>query len=657
MRHPRRAARLLVAGALIISVGTASLQPAAAHGAASTGLRSTARRHAVIRHKRTQPVFSYKNATRETVYVQSSIDGDGDGRLDLLATDIIRPKPSGNGMKVPVIYEMSPYYTSLGRGNESETKNPEDGDFVPDKFPLFYDNYFVPRGYAFIAQDMRGTRNSEGCMVLGGHEEVLDAVATINWLNGKGKAFTGDGKPVRATWSSGKVGMIGKSYDASITNGAASTGVPGLKTIVPISGISRWYDYHLNNGVQYENAYVTPADFVFITDETPASDQARKEQWVESTFTKNSTCQAIGTQVIADAGDPRADYTPFWDDRDYLKDAGNVRASVLLSHGLNDFNVKPNQYWQWWRALSRYGVKRKIWLSQTGHVDPFDYRRVHWVHTLHQWFDRWLYGVHNGVMAQPMADVERTPHHWVTYKTWPAAGARMTPLYFGPQRKKVPGTLASRRSTTTRRAAAQSYGDADGGDTEQAMTTNEFQAETFRLLYLSPKIKHRFRISGTSRVSIKAAVDKPDTNFTALLVDYGMDRRVDHDSAGEGVRTLQTQSCWGKSTKADDACYFNVQQVMHKNPIEIVSRGWLDARHHTTLRANTPLTPGQIYRFKWDIFSEDYIFKPGHRLGIVIAGSDSDWTIPDPSQANVTVYLRSSKVMLPVVGGKKVLGF
>src|SRR5687767_3704620 len=64
----------------------------------------------------TQPVFSYKDAIRETVYVQSSIDGDEDTEPDLIATDIIRPKESNGSLKVPVIYEQSPYYQSLGRG-------------------------------------------------------------------------------------------------------------------------------------------------------------------------------------------------------------------------------------------------------------------------------------------------------------------------------------------------------------------------------------------------------------------------------------------------------------------------------------------------------------------------------------------------------------
>ena len=37
--------------------------------------------------------------------------------------------------------------------------------------------------------------------------------------------------------------MIGKSYDGTLANGVAATGVDGLTTIVPISAISDWYDY------------------------------------------------------------------------------------------------------------------------------------------------------------------------------------------------------------------------------------------------------------------------------------------------------------------------------------------------------------------------------------------------------------------------------
>jgi X-Pro dipeptidyl-peptidase len=595
----------------------------------------------------TQPVFSYADAIRETVYVQSTIDADLDGDLDLLATDIVRPKETDAGLEVPVIYEMSPYYQATGRGNESEVKTEEDGDFTPGFFPLFYDNYFVPRGYAVVLQDMRGTRNSEGCMVLGGHEEVVDAEATINWLNGKGKAFDAAGKEITAPWSTGKVGMIGKSYDASIANGAATTGVKGLETIVPIAGISRWYDYHLNNGVQYVNAYTTPALFSFDIDQTPGDDEERGQEWVEATATKNSTCQAVGAQVVAQAADPRADYNAFWDDRDYLKDAKKVQASVFLVHGLNDFNVKPNQFTQWWDALAKAGVPRKIWLSQEGHVDPFDFRRDEWVNSLHRWFDFWLQDVDNGIMDEPMVDLERSPERWVHYPNWPDPRARDVRVFLSAEDGTRPGTLSL---TAAPADATQTYAD-DLDQGEATMVENPDTVSPNRLIYVSQKLKRSVRISGTIRVDLSASVDRADTNFTALLVDYGRAERVDHDGQGEGVQTTPDETCVGESTEADNACYFTTRRMAHANPVEIVSRGWLDARHHESLREATPLTPGEVYDFSWDIFGEDYVFARGHRFAIVIAGSDGDWTVPDTESANVTVVLHDSSASIPVVGG------
>ena len=64
------------------------------------------------------------------------------------------------------------------------------------------------------------------------------------------------------------------------------------------------------------------------------------------------------------------------------------------------------------------------------------------------------------------------------------------------------------------------------------------------------------------------------------------------------------------------------------------------------------MDPGKRYRFKWEIFGEDYVFKKGHRIGIVIAGSDPDWTVPDGQEATVTVQLKKSRVSIPIVGGK-----
>lgn len=640
-----------------ISVLSATLLTLAVLGAGGGMAAGRAAPHVVLRGGLTQPVFSYKHAIRETVYVQSPVDGDRDGRKDLLATDIVRPRASDEGMRVPTIYEMSPYYQTLGRGNESETKQPEDGDWVPQFTPLFYDNYFVPRGYAFIAQDMPGTRNSEGCMVLGGRQELIAARATISWLRGGGAAYSYKGgfHRVYATWSAGRVGMIGKSYDGSIANGAASFGIPGLRTIVPIAGISRWYDYHLDNGVQYPNAYSTPELFVFLIDQQPADDEERGAEWVQATFGENGPCTQRALAISAKAGDPQANYTQFWKRRDYLKDVRKVHASVFVVHGLNDQNVMPNHFVQWWSALARRGVPRKIWLAQTGHVDPFDFRRPAWVPTLHRWFDRWLYGIRNGIMQQPRATIERSPQRWVDYSNWPSPRAKRVALALKPPGKRSPGRLGFRLAART---AKRSFSD-DPNQTESDMASDPGSSKDHRLLFLTGKLLRKVRISGRMRVVLRASADRADTNLTALLVDYppGKEqiRRVAYDNGSEGVTTLDKESCWGRSTAQDDGCYHKVAQVMRRVPFEVVTRGWLDARHHMTLRRNTPLVPGKTYSFHWRPMGDDYIFPRGHRIGLVIAASDASFTIPDQNGATITVTMRGSRLVLPVVGGRAAL--
>jgi X-Pro dipeptidyl-peptidase len=43
--------------------------------------------------------------------------------------------------------------------------------------------------------------------------------------------------------------MVGSSYEGTLANQVATTGVEGLRTIIPISAISSWYDYYRANGL------------------------------------------------------------------------------------------------------------------------------------------------------------------------------------------------------------------------------------------------------------------------------------------------------------------------------------------------------------------------------------------------------------------------
>ena len=337
----------------------------------------------------TQPVFGYADAIRERVWIDSPYDSDRNGVLDKIAIDIKRPKATNEGLKAPVIMDPSPYYSTLGRGNEAQLKRDFDGDGLLDLWPLFYDNYFVPRGYAVMLMDMIGTNNSTGCPTIHDVPDNLSAKVVIDWLNGRARGFDTDGTEVFATWHNGKTGLIGKSYDGTLANAVAATGVDGLTTIVPISAIQSYYDYTRTNGViQRGNNYL-------VTLANAITDQADL-----------AACAPVRAELAANDGDEHGDYTDFWHVRDYLPDVDKVRASVFVMHGIQDENVRADHFSKWWYALEERDVPRKLWILRQGHVDPFDFRREQWVKTIHRWFDYWLYGVQNGIMREPAVDVE-----------------------------------------------------------------------------------------------------------------------------------------------------------------------------------------------------------------------------------------------------------
>ena len=122
--------------------------------------------------------------------------------MDFVTADIIRPKEAGPGVKVPAIIDPSPYYTTVCRGNESQCMADWDGDGVNDRWPLFYDNYFVPRGYAYVLGQMLGTGyTTEGCPNHGGPEDIAGEKSIVDWLNGRAPRLQGAGCDVASRWS------------------------------------------------------------------------------------------------------------------------------------------------------------------------------------------------------------------------------------------------------------------------------------------------------------------------------------------------------------------------------------------------------------------------------------------------------------------------
>ncbi len=612
---------LTVVAVLVAALMAAFTSPAVAHSAPAA---PTTRSAAVG----TQPVDSYANAIRESVWVNTGLDGDGDGQPDRVAADIIRPsEPAAAGQQVPVIMDASPYYSCCGRGNENQVKT-YDSQGNPVGFPLYYDNYFVPRGYAVVLVDLAGTDRSDGCVDIGGPSDVTSAKAVIDWLNGRATGYSArtGGSPVAASWANGSVGMIGKSWDGTIANGVAATGVEGLKTIVPISAISSWYDYFFAQGAAL---YDSGPDALASDVESGTANCASEEQQLRNGAPRNGN------------------WTDAWQQRDYVASAANVKASVFLVHGMEDLNVRTKNFGQWWDALAANNVPRKIWLSQTGHVDPFDYRRSDWVDTLHEWFDHYLMGVDNGIDTAPMADIERTPDNWTTDAVWPAPGTAATTVGMLPGTTNGLGTLGL---TAAPSGATETYTD-DSSQSEDNWSAQVDQAKSDKVAFTTGVLTQDLRLSGSGTVTLTATPSTSSAHLSAVLVDLGPATIRNFDGAGEGINTLTTTSCWGDSTSGDSACYLDTAADTENVNYTVFSRGWADLGHFATSLQGVSLTPGTPYTITIQLAASDHIVPAGHRLALIVAGTDNGLIVAPSGTPHISLDLAHSSASLPVVGG------
>ena len=68
-----------------------------------------------VENGQTQPSSRFAQAIEETVFVETELDSDDDGRLDRVRIRISRPRETETlGYKVPVVFEHSPYRGDFG---------------------------------------------------------------------------------------------------------------------------------------------------------------------------------------------------------------------------------------------------------------------------------------------------------------------------------------------------------------------------------------------------------------------------------------------------------------------------------------------------------------------------------------------------------------
>ena len=566
-----------------------------------------------------QIVEGFKDSSKwiqTDLWVETTFDTDGDGKLDRMHVDVTRPlQTETEGLKLPIVYESSPYYAGTASDTPglfwdvkheigAKEKQRTRVEVVRrGKRPIISNSQvrtWVPRGYIVVHSSSPGTGLSDGSPTVGGDNESLAPKAVIDWLNGRAKGYTErEGKKeVKAYWSTGKVGMTGTSYNGTIPLAAATTGVKGLEAIIPVAPNTSYYHYYRSNGLVRSPGGYLGEDIDVLYDYIHSGKEENRPH----------NNKVIRDTELANGMDRQTgDYNDFWAGRDYLNDMKPMKAALLMSHGFNDWNVMPEHSYRIYAKAKEMGLPSQIFYHQNGHGGPPPMKMMN------RWFTRYLHGVQNNVEKDDRAWIVRendkrtqpTP-----YRDYPNPAAKPVTLYLESGAPKA-GKLVTTNSSNTKETLVDNYS-FSGESLAQAENTNH------RLIYVSDVLKEDLHISGLSSITIKASSSKPAVNLSVWLVSLP----------------------WTKGRRA-------------KITDNIITRGWADLQNHKSLTKSAPLKPGKFYEMTFDLQPDDQIIKKGQQIGLMIFSSDNNFTLlPEPG-TELTVDLNGTSITLPIVGGKK----
>ena len=261
--------------------------------------------------------------------------------ITTLHADVLRPKGLDDDDKTPVILTVSPYFNHADSAASSGPAGPSD---------RFYDflevSDIIERGYTYVMVDLPGFGGSGGCNDWGGTREQRAVKAAVEWSASQ-------------PWSTGAVGMMGKSYDAWTGLMGIAQQPKGLKAVVAMEPVYAGYRYLYNNGVRFFNSLGTPAIFQ-VYDAQPGSTRDTPQYLVNGA--PQAWCYGINYSLQQD-DDPNS---PFWAERDLLRMVDGAKTPLFLTQGFLETNTKPDAAFDFFNLLD--GSAHRAWYGQFDHV-------------------------------------------------------------------------------------------------------------------------------------------------------------------------------------------------------------------------------------------------------------------------------------------------
>ena len=539
-----------------------------------------------------------------------------------LASDIWLPEGSG---RFPAIVVRTPYERTM--------------ELLAEARPAEMGAYFAGRGYVWIIQDTRGRGDSEGAFHFF-RDDGQDGYDAIEWI-------------AKQPWSNGRVCMMGASYMATVQWLAAREKPPHLVCLASTAAAGRWFEElpYLGGALQvqfmlgwtyrtagktYAGANAVGLDWAALYGHRPllTADEAVGRPipaWRE--FLQHPTLDEYWQRIQFEA--PR--------------DFANLDLPALHITGWFDWDQPGAMfYWRGMRAHSPAAKDQYLLVGPWTHPQTWTGGSL----SLGEWrfsgasvidtkpiqlafFDRYLKGTATA-FAFPRARIYLTgSNEWRDLEEYspPATVTERLYLHSGGRANTLggDGSLSGaaplseppdRYQYDPRRPVPSSVGGAD----PRGIDHRPIERRDDVLVYTGEPLRDTLVVAGRLFVTVHAATDGRDTDFTAKLLDVFPDGRA-----------------------------------LKLGPTEV---GVIRARYRGGYQRTELVQPGAIERYRIELFDVGHAFLPGHRIRLEISSSafpfidantntgNSPATDTESRIAQQTVYHdrdRPSVVELPVL--------
>jgi len=426
----------------------------------------------------------YKQAGAD--WFQAYID-EADGTR--LHADILRPAGVPADKKTPVILSIGPYFNHSGQVGaagpaQGATYDPFATPGPSNRFADFVLGADVIRkGYTFVMVDLRGFGGSTGCLDWGGPGEQADVVAAVEWAASQ-------------PWSTGKVGMYGKSYDGVTGLLGEILNPKGLAAVVAQEPVYDMYRYLYSEGMRYLNSAATPMLYNAIAMSPGSAMDDTEYLGASANSTARPGCEAGN---YSDQQDPNHD-SEYWTVRDLIAPASKGKTPLFLTQGFLENNTKPDGTWDFFNAIK---APKRAWFGMWDHVRGQDMDsegrllmgRRGFNGEVMRFYDQYLKGVEPKV-KDPTLVIQTNDGTWRAEEQWPPADS-----------KKLTVPLSD----------GAYVDDAGNMGTNDGLAANA--SPGIGIWTISPPLPHEVHLGGVPRIKLDVETSMPNANLAAAVYE------------------------------------------------------------------------------------------------------------------------------------------